>query len=112
MTYEEVCLTSIRAEWSRKTNSYNRRALCVCLELFLPVQVSYEEAQSPVVGCRQLPEKVSNLEDDSVEIDTRTAFLSCLSARRFISLLHDHSLALFGQADNLVVVSIQDQWLW
>lgn len=65
----------------------------------LPVEVCYKEAQSPVVGWRQLPEKISDLENDSVELDTRPAFLSCRGAPKFISLLHNHSLALFGQAD-------------
>lgn len=74
--------------------------------------MSYKEAQSPVVGCRQLAEKVSDLENDSVEIDARPGFLSCLGALMFIGLLYNHSLALFGQADNVVVVSILDQWLW
>lgn len=78
----------------------------------LPVEMSYKEAQGPVVGCRQLLEKVSDLENDSVELDARPAFLSCLGAVRFISFLHNHSLALFSQANNIVVVSIQDQWLW
>lgn len=65
----------------------------------LPVKVCCKEAQSPVVGCRQLPEKISDLENDSVELDARPAFLSCRGALKFINLLHNHSLALFGQAD-------------
>lgn len=71
----------------------------------------YKVAHSPVVGCRQLAEKVSDLENNSVELDARPAFLSFLGALRFISLLHNHSLALFGQADKFVVISILDQWL-
>lgn len=67
--------------------------------------------QSPVVGYRQLAEQVSNLDNDAVKLDARTTFLSCLGALRPISLLHYHSLALFGQADDVIVVSVQDQWL-
>lgn len=86
--------------------------LSVEIAWVLPVQVCYKEAQSLVVGWRQLAEKVSDLENDPVELDARPSFLSRLSALRFISLLHNHSLTLFGQADDVVVVSIQDQWLW
>jgi len=74
--------------------------------------VCNKETQSPVIGCRQLAEKVSDLEDDFVELDACPPLLSWLGALRFTYLLHNHSLALFGQADNVVVVSILDQWLW
>lgn len=70
-----------------------------------------EEAQSSVVGCGQLLEKVSDPEDDSVELDTRPALLLCRGALKLIHLLHDHPLALFGQANEVVVVAVQDQWL-
>lgn len=65
----------------------------------LPVKVSYKEAQSPVVGCRQLLEKISDLENDPVELDTRFAFFHFRCTLIFLSLLHNHSLALFGQTD-------------
>ncbi len=78
----------------------------------IPVKMCYKEAQSSVVGCRQLAEKVSDLENDSVELNARPTFLSCLGVLRFVSLLHNHSLALFGQADDVIIVSIQDQWFW
>lgn len=77
----------------------------------LPAQVCDEEAQSPVVGCGQLLEKVSDPEDDSVELDTRPSLLLCCGALKLIHLLHDHPLALFGQANEVVVVAVQDQWL-
>lgn len=91
-----------------------RKFLCVCAEKdkqksclrLLPVKVRYKKAQSSVVGRRQLLEKVSDLEDDPVELDARAAFLSRRRALRFVSLLHNHSLALFGQADEFIVVSI------
>lgn len=65
----------------------------------LPVKVRYKETQSPVVGGRQLLEKVSNLENDSVELDAWPTFLSGRVDLRFIVLLRNHSLAFFGQAD-------------
>lgn len=71
-----------------------------------------EEAQSPIVGCWQLLEKVSDPEDDSVELNTRPFLLHCCSALKLIHLLHDHLLALFGQANQVIVVAVQDQWLW
>lgn len=77
----------------------------------LPAQVCDEEAQSPVVGCGQLLEKVSDPEDDSVELDTRPSLLLCCGALKLIHLLHDHPLALFGQANEVVVVAVHDQWL-
>lgn len=77
-----------------------------------PAQVRYEEAQSPVVGWRQLLEEISDPEDDSVELDARPPLLLRRGPLKFIGLLHNHSLALFGQADQVVVVSVQDQRLW
>lgn len=74
--------------------------------------MSYKVAQRPVVGRRQLAEQISDLEDDSVELWARTSFLLRLGGVMFVGLLHYHSLTLFGQADDVVVVSIQDQWLW
>lgn len=65
----------------------------------LPVKVSYKEAQRPVVGWRQLLEEISDLENDPVELNARFAFFSFRCALMFIGLLHNHSLALFGQAD-------------
>lgn len=64
--------------------------------------------QSLVVGGRQLTEQVSDLENNSVKVDARTLFFSCLL---FISLLNYDPLTLFGQADDVIVVSVQDQWL-
>lgn len=78
----------------------------------LPAQMCYEEAQSPVVGCGQLLEKVSDPEDNSVELDARPSLLLCCGALKLVHLLHDHPLALFGQADEVVVVAVQDQRLW
>lgn len=73
----------------------------------------YEVAQSPVIGSGQLAEEVSDLKNDFVELCARPAFLPRLVVLSFaVSLVHDHPLALFGQADDVVVESIMDQWLW
>lgn len=63
------------------------------------MQVRYEEMESPVVGCRQLPQKVSDLQDGSVELHAWPRFVSRWVILKPLSLLHDGSLALFGQAD-------------
>lgn len=77
-----------------------RKMVILMDELWLlPVKVSDKEAQRPVVGWRQLLEKISDLENDPVELNTRFAFFSFRCTLMFIGLLHDHSLALFGQAD-------------
>lgn len=76
------------------------------------MQVSDKVAQRLVVCRRQLAEQISDLENNPVELWARTRFLLRLGGLVFVSLLHYHSLTLFGQADDVVVVSIQDQRLW
>lgn len=78
----------------------------------VPAQVRDEEAQRPVVSRGQLLEEVPDPEDDSVELDTRPPLLDRRGALKLVHLLHDHLLALFGQADQVVVVAVQDQRLW
>lgn len=68
--------------------------------------------QSPVVGCRKLAEQVSDLEHNSVELDTWRLLYCRRTVLTFINLLHNHPLTFFGQTDEVIVVSIQDQWLW
>lgn len=76
------------------------------------MQVFYEELQSLVVSRRQLPQQVFDLEEDPVELHadlgrarrSRTEPLS-------LQLLHNDALALLGQADEVIIVAEEDEWL-
>ena len=81
--------------------------------LSVPVQVCDEEAQRLVVGGGQLAEQVPDLKDDSVELDAGPSLLGGLGGGSDrLRLLHQHPLALLGQADEVVVVSVEDEGLW
>jgi len=65
-----------------------------------------------VVG-GQLPEQVADLKEDSVQLDPGDSLLHRLAGSPgSLRLLHQRPLALLGQADKVVVVSVQDQGLW
>lgn len=76
------------------------------------MQVFYEELQGLVVSRRQLPQQVFDLEEDPVELHADLG-----RARRSrteplgLQLLHNNALALLGQADEVVVVAEEDEWL-
>lgn len=74
-----------------------------------PVQVLDQELQCFVVGRRQLAEQVADLEEDTVQLH---AHLPCLGGQRPARCLHDDALTLLGQANEVVVVAEQDEWLW
>lgn len=75
------------------------------------VQMCEKVPQSPVVGHGQLAEEVSDLENDCVHLGARTKLVSNLVPLTFISLCHYHPLALFGQANKVVVESVEEQRL-
>ena len=79
----------------------------------VPVQVCDEEAQRLVVGGGQLAEQVPDLKDDSVELDAGASLLAGLgSGSGGLCLLHQRPLALLGQPNEVVVVSVEDEGLW
>ena len=77
------------------------------------MQVCDEEAQCLVVGGGQLAEQIPDLKDDSVELDAGASLLAGLGGGSdSLSLLHQRPLALLGQPDEVVVVSVEDEGLW
>ncbi len=74
----------------------------VCVSV--PVQMGDEELQGFVVGRRKLAKEVSDFEEDSFKLNTGAQLFSR------VSLVH--VLSLFCQPDDIVIIPIQNQWLW
>lgn len=77
------------------------------------MQMLYEELQRFVVSGRQLPQEVLELEEDAVELhaDLSRRHWGGAEAKR-LQILHNSTLAFFGQTDELIVVAEKDEWLW
>lgn len=80
----------------------------VCVSV--PVQMGDEELQGFVVGRRKLAKEVSDFEEDSFKLNTGAKLLSWWFLFSRVSLVH--VLSLFCQPDDIVIIPIQNQWLW
>ncbi len=69
-----------------------------------------EELQGFVVSRRKLAKEVSDFEEDSFKLNTEAQLLSWWFFFSRVSLVHVPSL--FCQPDDIVIIPIQNQWLW
>lgn len=76
-----------------------------------PVQVLHEELQGLVMRRRQLPQEVLHFEEDAFELDADLRGIGGGAAARCLHLLHDDALTLLGQADEVVIVTEEDERL-
>lgn len=76
-----------------------------------PVQVLHEELQGFLVRRRQLPQEVFHFEEDAFELDADLQRIRGGATARCLHLLHDDALTLFCQADEVVIVTEEDERL-
>lgn len=76
------------------------------------MQVLNQELQGFVVGWRKLTQQVFNLEEDPVELyaDLRAVGGGTSSWRLYF--VNNDTLTLFGQSDEVVIVSEKNKGLW
>lgn len=76
-----------------------------------PVQVLHEELQGFVMRRRQLPQEVFHFEEDMFELHADRRRIAGGAAARRLHLLHDDALTLLRQADEVVIVTEEDERL-
>lgn len=82
-------------------------------EAAIPVQMLYEELQCLVMSWWQLPQQVLDLEEDPVELHADLGRSHCGGTEpQHLQLLHNDTLAFFGQTDKVIIVAEQDERLW
>lgn len=73
----------------------------------------YDELQCPVMSWWQLPQQVLDLEEDPVKLHAdlgRSHWRGTES--KCLQFLHNDTLALLSQTDEVVIVAEQDERLW
>lgn len=76
-----------------------------------PVQVLHEELQGFVMRRRQLPQEVLHFEEDTLELDADLRRIGGGAATRRLHLLHDDALTLLRQANEVIIVTEEDERL-
>lgn len=75
-----------------------------------PVQVCRQKTQRCKVGSRKLAQQLSDSEDYFLQVGARPILVCTLGTLVSAPLLR-HSLGLFGQSDEVVVVAVEDERL-
>lgn len=70
-----------------------------------------KELQGFVVGWRQLTQKVFNLEEDPFELHADLRDVGGGTSSRCLYFINDDALTLFGQSDEVVIVTEENERL-